>query len=356
MDVRHSRQRTKLPVWRTLGAAYATVFGHPGDLFALAAVPLVISIAGESFILFDPTGVIAGSAENFGPDAATALTLLIRLLTVYLPWLVFVVAWNRLVLLGMRDRHGPVEFYFGAQRESILKGSVFLVAAVAGSVLVFSWIFSLLTGLPPNLHETQPPTNFFTLFTLALVFTPILIEFPAIFIGYKTDVPRAWKQNSWSVWRLFWILLLATFPFVILFFLAAPPDAVEATASGFPDRDLESAGDIMAVIVWKLASFLGTATLMTALSLSYRHAAVWRDRPKEEPPSPSEYMTILVLPMVLGLVLGGATAPVADFLSLSADDRFLLGIIAFIIGFFGMGFISTRRHRGKTRATPALYS
>jgi hypothetical protein len=98
VDSRHTSQTTKLPIWSTVTSAYSFVFYHLRDFAALAAIPFVIGIAGEVSVLF-----IAELAE--GAPVISALMFLLLILTDFVPWLAFIVAWHRFVLIGKRESH-----------------------------------------------------------------------------------------------------------------------------------------------------------------------------------------------------------------------------------------------------------
>ena len=315
MDARDSRQRTKLPVWGTLGAAYATVFGHPGDLLALAAVPLAICIAGGAFILFDPAGVIAWLAEAHGPGAAEGLRLLIGFLTTFIPWLAFVVAWHRFLLLGKRDMRGPVEFYFGARRRSVHKNGLFQGGLAAGAAIVFVFVFLFVIDFPLGYHEERLSFDLFSLILMVAVCSRLSFQNPAMAIGCNADIPTAWRQSRGVGWRLFWILLLAPLPLALLDALIGSP----AVSPSFT-----------AMVVEPLMLFLGTAAIIAALCLSYQRVVDASDRGTETPTSASDWMTGLVFPIVLGLVLGWVAASAAEFLDLPEREQVLLVAVAFL--------------------------
>lgn len=331
MDERGKQARTKLPVWGTLGAAYAAVFCRPGDLFALAIIPLAIGIVGGAFILFDPTGAIAGLAEKYGPGAAEGLTVFIGFLTTCLPWAVFVVAWTRFVLLERRDSRWPAVFYFGSCARSSFKNELFVVFLFVGMFFVCAVIFLLVLDFPPDFREERPPFNLLILAINMVVVSRVSFQVPALAIGCKSDVPTAWRQSRGVGWRQFCILLLAPLPFILLEFPVGSPEPATASGPGAPVQELAALKDFLAVIVERLMLFLGTAVIVAAICISYRQVVHEPDPGQLEPTSASEWMTGFVFPILLGLVLGVVTASVAKFLRLSADEQFISAGVAFLI-------------------------
>ena len=331
MDRKDKQPRTKLPVWGTLGAAYATVFFRPGDLFALAIIPLAISVVGEIFTLFDPTGAIAGFSEDFGPGAAEGLTVLVGFLTTYLPWGGFVVAWHRLVLLEERGSRWPVESYFGSRAPSVFKNDLFLVILIVGVLFVSAAISLSVLDFPPGFREGRPPFNFLILAMAVVVASRLSFQDPALAIGCRSDIPTAWRQSRGVGWRQFWILLLAPFPFILLENLVGSPGPATAGGPGSPVQEVATLEILAAVIAERLVLFLGTAVIVAALCISYRRVVDERDRGRLKPTSASDWMTGFVFPILLGLVLGAATASVAAYLRLSTDEQFILAVVAFLI-------------------------
>lgn len=331
MDERAKQSRTKLPVWATLGTTYAVVFRRPGDLFALAIIPLAISIAGGVFTLFDPTGAIAGLAEALGPGAAEGLRVFIGFLTTYLPWGAFVVAWHRFVLLEERYSRWPAEFYLGSRAQSVFRNDLFLVVLAVGMFFASLVILLLVLNFPPGLHEKRPPFSIVVLAIAVVVVSRLSFQDPALAIGCKSDIRTAWRQSRVVGWRQFWILLLAPVPFILLELLLVSPEPATADPLGTPVRELATLEVLVTVTAERLLLFLGTAVIVAALCISYRRVVEERDRGQLEPTSASEWMTGFVFPILLGLVLGAATASVAEFLGLSGDGQFLLAAVAFLV-------------------------
>ena len=330
-------QRAKLPVIHTLGAAYVRVFGRLGDVVALAAAPFVVSVAGEAFIQFDPAGMIAALVETDRVPAAYGLVLFIRFLTSFLPWAAFVAAWHRCVLLGRRDGRGPIEFYPETGEASVFRSDLFLAAFLAGSAIVLTLIALWLLEFPPNFHRNRLTADFTLLTLLLLLDVRFVLMHPAVAAGHETSAGMAWNQSKGIALRLVCILVLVTLPFHIVDFTAiavhvfvGQSGVAEAAGGGESTEDYVALGRLLLATCRGIVLYLGTAVLVVALCLSYRHAISGCQPKKGESITASDVLNHFMLPMTLGALLGLAGYWVAELLDFAVKEQFLLAGVAFL--------------------------
>ena len=179
----------KLPVWSTISEAYVLVFKRLTDFVALAAVLILIGIAGFTII-------ILFSAPGF-------IVIIIMFLTTGVPWIVFLVAWHRFVLIGRRDTHRPVEFHLGRREVKFFGYGVVLALYV---VILFVIFLSILLTL--GIEDITTSWGLWLRqgiagILLVLLSVRFLFFFPAIAVGDDTGVKTAWKQSGSIAWRLF---------------------------------------------------------------------------------------------------------------------------------------------------------
>ncbi len=326
----HTTNTLKLPVAQTVRASYTFVFANVGHLLALAATPLAITIVGETLISYVTGGLITELSESFGPGAAEAFKLVVGFLVIFVPWLIFVVAWHRFVLLGNRDTVRPVEFYFATRAPSIFKHDLFLAFLFAGCFVVFVVSSAYILDFPPNVYSSPLPCNIITLTFILLIDVRSLFLLPANAVGHKTTAGQAWRQSKGIALRLICILFLVVLPFNILHILILWMGVSGTVGGGLVVGEIVTFGGLLLMISGGLVLFLGTAVLVAALCLSYQHAVFGQDQAKAEVIRASEWIIDFLLPSMLALVLGGVGYLVAEMLGLAVREQVLLAAAAFL--------------------------
>jgi hypothetical protein len=265
VDSGHTTQRTKLPIRGTVTRAYGFVFDHLRDFAALAAIPFVVGIAGEVPVLFF-------SGETEGSPVILALMFFIMILTAFIPWLVFIVAWHRFVLFGKRETHKLVEFHIGRRELRFFAYGLLLAIYLAASISAIFFL-QVQLGVPGQLDITWKSGFSISSTDLLVVLLSVrfLFLFPAIAVGDDTGVVTAWKQSGGVAWRLFWVLILAALLFDILNHLLESFGAAESEITGVETQDYEMVRYLVLTIIQGLVLFLGSAVSVVALARSYQH-------------------------------------------------------------------------------------
>ena len=268
-------QRTKLgmvkiapAVKRTIGSAYGMVLDHLGDFVALAAIPFAIGVTGSIIILFLSAVEFPEVAENVKVLIFVILVFCITFLTSVVPWIVFLVAWHRFVLLGRRDTHRPVEFHLGKRELKFFGYGLILVLFVLIAIIVIAYLLA-----SQGLGELTISWKFglsisSTDVLVVLLSVRFLFLFPAIAVGGDTGVMTAWKQSRGVAWRLFWALFLAALPFDWLYDLMDSLGAEETEISGAATQGNGLAWEFALIIIQALAVFLGSAVSVAVLALT----------------------------------------------------------------------------------------
>ena len=279
--------QAKFPVWRTVGKAYALVFGNLGTFFPLAVIPIAVSflplvaeIAGlvtrppVPFVppIPDPTG----PPVQFSVRMDTDSWILVVYLIVAISWVVFLVSWHRFVLLGHRDTRSPVQFRLGRREvRFILYGLLFVITGMILWLIFGMVLFFTLgpTGFPPSFFEMFINLILLFLLNFALVFlvlAPFLLLFPAVAVDSDTGLRTAWKQGRGLRWRLFWVVSVASIPFFILmqfmWFMWS--------LGGLPVEFLEAAS-VLTRVAQNFVYFLASAVGATILSMAFGWQTQW---------------------------------------------------------------------------------
>ena len=268
------RDLVKLPVWRTIGDAYAVVFRNLGTFASLAAIPFALSEPLE-FVNFAISPLTPEDYLDRSPieNWSYPLSVLLQLI-----WAVFAVSWHRFVLLGSRDALGLVQFRLGRREMRFFLYSLIFVLPIFVVNFVKRLTFNRANyGLLEEL--SLPP--FATLMTLSVISIVVVVIwiccaliFPAVAVGSDQGLGMAWRQLRGSTWRLVWIFVMASVP-------------LGAIGYGFGDamipmmQDVRSGEEanwtatIILSLVSSLIGFLLAAVAISALSLAYRHLTGW---------------------------------------------------------------------------------
>jgi hypothetical protein len=199
----------KLPFWRTLGQAYAAVFGNLGILFRIAGPwLLIIAPAYVAYLWLDyPTLVSIRTAaraglvyqntvENWILGAISWLALLV-------PVSALAVSWHRHLLL---NETAPKGFRFD--------GIVKRYAVVALIIGLFFYVPSLLIQAFTSFRGSLGQVFQLALKVLSLVALyascRISIALPAVAVeGTLSTLSEAWSATRRNGWRLFFGSFLA---------------------------------------------------------------------------------------------------------------------------------------------------
>jgi len=253
----------KLPVWRTVGACFATVARNFGQLLRITWLWLLIMLpayAAVDWLIWWWTTVVGQQEEGIIAQAMTMLPNVIEL-----PALASIaVAWHRLVL---REERVSGAFYLRLDR-AVWWYALFLFVFFAVSV------GPIVSGaIPPIALPDNSDGLWAVLMSLGAIFyvaaglaiallvlPRVSLVLPAIALGEPLSLADAWRATRGNTWRLAWASLLCSLPpfvpFVPLFWYA--------------DLDARTASVIIGTI-FSLAYVLIVTIAVTLLSLAYRY-------------------------------------------------------------------------------------
>ena len=200
----------RLPVWSTVLACYAAVFGNFSQLIRIAWFLLLIMVPVYALAYWLSWPWSAGTGAEGGGVVGQLLNWLPSL--VELPFLASIaVAWHRLLLRQERF-DGPVYFRFDA--------TVWRYTALSLALLVaFGAPFLYSLSPDPTPLEVGIVLGVFlgALAMALLVFPRLSIALPAIALGEQLTLAQAWRLSRGNSWRLCMATVLCALP--ILLFL-----------------------------------------------------------------------------------------------------------------------------------------
>ncbi len=272
--------KAKLPVWRTIGDAYATAFNNIDSLFALAIVPIVLSV-----VVWVGSIAVLGAPFPQG-DQQTAYQGWSWLFTVcqIVISTVFGVAWIRFVLFGRRDSAAPFQFRLGRREGKFLLYILILTVPFVVVQFVGLGVFMALTLTMENPSALIGAAIFILLFSLAIlvamfiVYVRCVFVFPAIAVDADMGLRAAWGKSRGVAWRLFGIVLFAFLPFTLL---------ISLIMWSFQTLDAGSAELTFTYVLGsaqQVVAYLGAAVTYGVVALAFRRVTGWRPAATEGDP------------------------------------------------------------------------
>lgn len=277
---------TNLPVWDTVAAAYRSVLQDNVQHLPRAAVgPLVLSLLiGLIEPALSPATGGASGTEAAGPNVLLSIVLSI-LGTV--PYVLFGVAWHRLVLLGPQVA-APNTVPRWERRHWAFFGYSLLVSAVFLGMILVAWLIGGLFGGGPldlsgNVPAEPAPGPALMALTLLLVvgFTALTVMmrlsfvFPAVAVDERYSLGDAWRQTKGQGLRLLGAMILASLPFFLGIQILGGilGDAVQST------QGANSAGGgldfALLLLVSIVVGYVWTAIGVSLLSIAFRTCSGW---------------------------------------------------------------------------------
>ncbi len=213
----------KLPLWRTITAAWATVPKNIGLWFrlywpwmaivTLTLIAWIIGIVANSGTA-TPSEVLIGGA-GMVPLLVLSITLLIGVPAIF-------VGWHRGIHRGERPT-APIQF--DSAMGSYLSYSLVIITALAVSIsvmlLVLASIAGITTGLgegPMSLDRLAALRHFLPLAILPYYFllSRFSLVLPAVAVGQRMTLAQSFRLTRGNTWRLTVGAGLVYFPVVVL--------------------------------------------------------------------------------------------------------------------------------------------
>jgi len=264
---------SKLPLWRTIGEAYALWAGNLPDLVRIVWLWMVLMAPVLAILNWWQvpylTGLLRASASGrtfADPNPMLTLVMQIVSVVIMLPVLSSIaVAWHRLLL---RDEHPGPGAYLRLDRVVVGYAVLaFWIGAIAMAPSYISLLFQTVTGtsaaaqdvlalIVQSLAGLIAIVGFFVVARLSLALPGRALGRDDVTLG------AAWRASKHNTWRMVWAY----------FFCILPWSVITGALSYWLLRTDYSQATITAVIV--VLALLGNVVHMISvgmLSLAYRH-------------------------------------------------------------------------------------
>lgn len=270
--------KAKLPVWRTVGDAYATAFNNIESLFALAIVPIALSV-----VVWIGSIAVLGTPFPQG-DQQSAYQGWSWLFTVcqIVIGSVFAVAWIRFVLFGRRDSAAPFQFRLGRREGKYLLYILILMVPFVVVQFVGMGVIMALALATDDPWAMIGGTIFAVVFVFAIfvamivVYVRCLFVFPAIAVDADMGLRAAWGKSRGVAWRLFGIVLFALLPFALFLSLIMwSSQTLDAGSSELTFTYILGSAQ-------QVVGYLGAAVTFGVVALAFRRVTGWRPAVADE--------------------------------------------------------------------------
>lgn len=214
-----------LPVWQSVRFAYASLFDNLRHLPAAMAVPLLLSMGLGLFFL-------ERSLEAMqNPEAGDQFLSLVVGLAAYIPFIIFGIAWYRLLLLGpekaapallppWRVRHWKVLGYTIALMLMFIAAMAILVAVCLVLIAAVVGLDSGAVGAGNTMSGPMALGMVLTILGGMLIILWVALRFSFIFPALSVDedygLAHAWRHSKGQGFRLLGASILTTLPVVAI--------------------------------------------------------------------------------------------------------------------------------------------
>ena len=283
----------RLPIWMTVAATYRSVLVEhlrllPKAAFAPFLISLALQIAHTS---------LAGIADpQTGTPPQAGLAGLVFALLGFVPYVIFGVAWHRLVLLG--PAAAPPSLMPGWRaRHWRFYGFVLLITLALALLVVLFWAaIALVTGIGQSLEaegatpEAIAPGAWWLLvlgvpaviLVVGWLAARLSFVFPAAAVDERYGLTNAWQQTRGQGLRIFAAFVLVSLPplaasFLLIMvsggsvYLVAPPQGEPGAAAVTLGSVTVFAMTVGMIVIGYISMALG----VTVLSKAFQACSGW---------------------------------------------------------------------------------
>jgi hypothetical protein len=239
----------KIPVTRTIEAAYRFVLTHLGAIIGLIWLPMVlVTVIGffveQRYYAAAANALASNNVASLGPALLSLLCYFVAALLLYSVMIVPVVQ----LALGQRKEGALLHFAFGPAEWRLFRALVGLVAFLLIPITIAGLLFSSVLSFAVPGRGSVPPLAGMGLELLAvLAYLGILyigLRFvfllPAVAVSEEVPVlPRAWKLSAGNFWRILGVVLATAGPVKLIAVIAEI--ALEGPQALMPDFTSSSA-------------------------------------------------------------------------------------------------------------------
>ena len=227
---------SNLPVWRSVCFAYASLLGNLRHLPAALAAPLLLSLALGLFFLNHSLEAM----QN--PETGNQFLSFVVGLATYIPFIIFCVAWYRLLLLGpekatpaflpaWRVRHWKVLSYTIALMLMFIAATSILIAVTLILIAAFVGLNSGAAGPASTMGGPMVLAVFGGMLVIIWVALRFCFIFPALSVDEDYGLVHAWRHSKGQGVRLLAASILTTLPLLPLGLLLNQLLAISTGAS-----------------------------------------------------------------------------------------------------------------------------
>jgi hypothetical protein len=212
----------KIPVVRTIKAAYRFTFQNLGAIIGLIWLPMVLKTVIGFFVLqrYYEAAADALASNNYARLGPSMLSLFCYFVAAILFYAVMYVPVTQMAL-GQRKDATLLHFALGPLEWRMFRALAGLVSFLMLPVLIAGFLISMLTSsalLPHGLPAALAADGLETLAYLGIVYLLLRFVFfiPALAAGEEGPVlPRAWMFSAGNFWRILGIVLATVGPVAI---------------------------------------------------------------------------------------------------------------------------------------------
>ena len=217
----------KLPLRRTVGLSYSTYFRYFADALRTSWLWLLLTAIVTGFASWQQWSWMATVLTHAQPGhppempKSTEMSLLLNLANILLllAGVSIAVAWHRLMILNEHPGFSGSNVATRSVWRYI--GIAFVIFLITFLPVVFVMFLAVYFVFPPQAAGGPPPSGFFPIILLIFAFYGVAfavalrlsLAMPARAVGdVSLSIKQTWHRTRGNTWRLFWGVVLTTFP------------------------------------------------------------------------------------------------------------------------------------------------
>lgn len=242
-----------VPVFDTVSAAFKQVFGNLSLVFRVGLLPIIIIVA------LNVVGVLL--AQSTGSQSIAFILNIAALIVL----IFFVLAWHRVVLFGINNDTGKMDFSFNPRSNKFL--GYYIGLLVAFGVIVAIGV-AIAAGLGGFIGGLIGVLIFAAVF---YAFTRLSLIFPAIAADHPATLQTAWAQSAGIFLRMIAInLLIGVAALIVLFVVGFIIGLILALVIGMSGGSLVVIAIVSSLVTVPI-EIVFVAVFAAALSYVYRY-------------------------------------------------------------------------------------
>lgn len=264
----------KLPVWRTVKAAYLVILHNPKLAIKLAIIPLIfwtLPILIQSYLW---SGMTLGDVAMSMQSDINIVSLIYAISIVgFVAMIPMITAWHRLVILGHDHPKARISYSIQNTEWSYLwKAVLFILLCFLFMLpaIIVPIVIGLAMSSMSGFHAALIIVVILAMLPIYAFILRASLVFPAAAIGNSLGFRESWRLTKGNTWRVIFAIILAALPTTVVGMIVSivllGVYFFDPTTDVLPSFDTQLIASAIQVPIW----IIGTCVGISVWSWCYR--------------------------------------------------------------------------------------